>query len=345
MNTKKHVSSKNGFSNTISLSSSTKKNNVICEIKKNHQKDGIVFCAHIDTVFPDTEGFHCKELNGRLYAPSVGDDTANVAQLMLITRYIYTQHLKEMKDCFIVFNSCEEGLGNLEGTRYFMETYKDQIREFYSFDLTYKEIIAKAVGSLRYKVIIHTEGGHSYSAFGNPNAIAIASDLIHQLYKYKVPNHGRSTYNVGKIEGGTSVNTIAQNASFLFEYRSDSRDDLYEMKSYFDSLIQSFRNLGYSIEVKTIGERPCMGDVDTKKMEQIVQRAVSTIQYFYGHAPQITSGSTDCNIPYSLGLCGCCLGGYIGEGEHTYEEWIDLSSLEVGMNILIHFVLNSLINT
>ena len=297
-----------------------------------------IFCAHIDTVFPDETGFVCEEKDGKLYAPAVGDDTANVALLMLIARYLVLNQ-KNVKNALIVLNSCEEGLGNLEGIRHIMNTYKN-IKEFYSFDLTYEEIICKAVGSSRYKISVQTEGGHSYSAFGNLNAIAICSNMIHDFYQYQVPTRGKSTYNVGVIEGGTSVNTIAQNASFLFEYRSDNHEDLKEMIDFFNQTITSYKNKGFDIQVEIIGERPSHGDVNQEKLDNIVNHVSNIIEMYSHSKPILSSGSTDCNIPYSLGIPGCCFGGYLGKGEHTREEWIDIASLETGMKILMHFMLD-----
>lgn len=310
-------------------------NNVIVEVKLNDDPY-LVFCAHIDTVFPDTEGFDCVEKDGNLYAPGVGDDTANVAELMLITREVLQNKLCK-RNCLFVFNSCEEGLGNLKGSKYLFEQY--HIDEFYSFDLGYDEIICKAVGSLRYKITVQTEGGHSYSDFGNRNAIAIASEIITRLYDYQVPTRGKSTYNVGIIEGGTSVNTIAQCASFLYEVRSDHRDDLFEMKQHFEEVIRC-----YDVQVEVIGERPCMGDVDEKRMHTIVQEVVSMIEKHTGKTPKISSGSTDCNTSYAHGVVGCCFGGYLGSGEHTKEERIEIHSLDVGMKLLMEFVKEKILN-
>ena len=311
------------------------KYNVVLPI--NYNDECTIFCAHIDTVFPDETGFVCEEKNGKLYAPGVGDDTANVALLMLIARYLVLNHIN-IKNALIVFNSCEEGLGNLEGIRHIMNTYKN-VKEFYSFDLTYEEIICKAVGSNRYRITILTEGGHSYSAFGNTNAIAICSDMIHDFYQYQVPTRGKSTYNVGVIEGGTSVNTIAQSASFLFEYRSDNHEDLKEMIKFFNQTIKKYQNK-YNIQVEIIGERPSHGDDNQEKLDEIVNNVSTIIEMYSSKKPVLSSGSTDCNIPYSLGIPGCCFGGYIGKCEHTREEWIDIASLEVGMKILMHFMID-----
>lgn len=317
-----------------------KKLNVIVPINIESKEKLTVFMAHTDTVFPDETGFECVEKDGWLCAPGVGDDTTNVAELMLIGKYILQQHLVCPEGCLLVFNSCEEGLGNLEGSRYLMDAYENRVHEFYSFDGGYKGIVCKAVGSVRYEVTVKTEGGHSYGAFGNRNAIALASSMICTLYDYKVPARGKSTYNVGVIKGGTSVNTIAQEVKFMYEVRSDERTDLLEMKQFFESVIQTYRCMGIDVEVKLLGERPCMGDVDNKHMKLILDRVSEVIEVHTGNRPSYFSGSTDCNICYDRGVAGCCFGGYEGKGAHTREERVDMSSLLPGMKILMHFMLD-----
>ena len=315
------------------------KYNVILPINDEGSNELVVFMAHIDTVFPDESGFECKEDGDYLYAPGVGDDTANVALLMLIARYLCLNAYTCDRGCLIVFNSCEEGLGNLDGSKYLHETYQGRIKECYSLDLGYDAIIAKAVGSIRYRITIKTEGGHSFSNFGNDNAIAIASKMISELYHYQVPKTSTSTYNVGVIEGGTSVNTIAQNVAFLFEYRSDSQKDLLKMKCDFEHFITKYQTMGYDINVEVIGERPSMGDVGEVRMHEIIDSVACIIEHYSHHKPTILSGSTDLNSSYSLGIPGCCFGGYLGKGEHTKEEYILISSLETGMKIVMHYML------
>lgn len=314
--------------------------NVILPVDAEGKNELTIFMAHTDTVFPDEIGFECIEKDGWLCAPGVGDDTTNLAQLMLIARYIVVNKMKCPKGAVIVFNSCEEGLGNLDGSRKIMDTYKGRVHEFYSFDGGFKGMVNKSVGSTRYRVTVKTEGGHSYGAFGNRNAIAYASSMICTLYDFKVPNRGKSTYNVGTIEGGTSVNTIAQEVSFLFEYRSDDREDLNEMKAFFDSVIQAYQKMGITVEVEIIGERPCMGDVDENHMKQIIAHVSEVIEYFTHETPGLHSGSTDCNIPYAIGVAGTCFGGYSGKGAHTREEKVEIASLEPGMKIVTSFVLD-----
>lgn len=201
--------------------------NVIYPFHVEDHKPIVVFMAHMDVVFPDTAPLPLREENGRIYCPGVGDDTANLAALMLTAKYVTEKKLVP-RDCGILFvcNSCEEGMGNLKGTRKICEDFEGRIKEFYSFDGTMNSVVNCAVGSARFKVTVKTMGGHSYACFGRPNAIARLAAVIDDIYEIQVPEGGRTTYNVGMIEGGTSVNTIAQQASMLCEYRSDRESAL-----------------------------------------------------------------------------------------------------------------------
>lgn len=218
----------------------------------------VLFMAHTDTVFPDTEPMALTERDGKMFCPGVGDDTANVALLLLTAAYV--AQARPETSCGIVFalNSCEEGLGNLKGSRALLARYGDRLREVVSFDGYMEELCGAAVGSLRYRVTVRTAGGHSFSNFGSPNAIERLSAVVERLYAYAVPQNGsRTTFNVGQISGGTSVNTIAQQAEMLYELRSDDRDSLLSARRYFESVLESFRADGLGVETELLGERPC----------------------------------------------------------------------------------------
>ena len=309
----------------------------------------VILQAHMDMVCEKEAGvdfdFETQALNtyvedGWLKAPGVGDDTANVALLMVITRYLLEQKCPPKQGVLIVLNAGEEGLGNLKGCRRLMQDYADKLSEVYSFDGSYKGYVNKAVGSVRYRVEVKTEGGHSYGAFGNRNAIRVLASLIDALYSVKVPQGGKTTYNVGTIEGGTSVNTIAQQASMLFEFRSDVREHLDQMRGMFDSLIDAYRKMGVEVNVEILGERPCMGEIDQEKQRTIEKKVEDLIERRIGVRPEGHSGSTDCNIPFSLGINSLCFGGYLGEGAHTREEKIEKASLLPGLGVMMEFVLN-----
>ena len=219
--------------------------NVIYPVGDTGENDLMVFMAHSDVVFPDTAPLPLKIENGRIYCPGVGDDTANAVALLTVAGCI-AEHKLMPKSCgvLLVINSGEEGLGNLKGSRRIMADFGSRVKEFITFDGNANAIVTKAVGSRRYRVTVTTEGGHSYGAFGNRNAIAYLASLIDTLYMMKVPQRGKTTYNVGTISGGTSVNTIAQHAEMLYEYRSDEVKCIEIMREKFNEIIKKRKKAG-----------------------------------------------------------------------------------------------------
>ncbi len=315
--------------------------NVIYPVGCTEDKELVVYMAHSDVVFPDTEPLPLKIEDGRIYCPGIGDDSANVAALLMAAKYIARNHLKPA-DCglLLVVNSCEEGLGNLKGSRKIMADFGHRIREFISLDGQQKGGVSRAVGSKRYRIEIDTEGGHSYGAFGNRNAIAYLASLIDTLYTIKVPEIGKTTYNVGTISGGTSVNTIAQHAEMLYEFRSDERDALAIMEWHLNAAIDFYRAKGIQVTVTLVGDRPCGAPVDEKKMEDLMKRAGDAAQRRYGHGLTFGPGSTDCNVPLSMGVPAICVGCYTGQGAHTREEYVQIDSLHPGIQFAFDLILH-----
>lgn len=299
--------------------------------------------AHSDVVFPDTEPLPIRIEGNRMVGPGVGDDTANVVALLLAASYLIKEGiLPKGRGLLIVINSCEEGLGNLRGSKEIFRRYGDRIDEAVSLDGTGDSCVVRAVGSLRYRVSVKTEGGHSYAAFGKPNAIACLAELISELYEYTVPSLGKTTYNVGKVSGGTSVNTIAEEAEMLFELRSDERTSLADVDAAFRDVLERHRREGVTISLETVGERPCMGDVDEEKMKRLFARTRSILHHRYGDRideVKPRSGSTDCNVPLSLGIPAVCYGCYLGGGAHTYAEYVELSSIRAGLSVALDTLL------
>ncbi|MBO5196914.1 MAG: M20/M25/M40 family metallo-hydrolase [Lachnospiraceae bacterium] len=316
--------------------------NVIYPIGDTGHNQLTVFSAHTDVVFPDETPLPLEEKDGMLYAPGIGDDTANLTALLIAAEYLtdYAEKGWDKPDgILIVLNSCEEGLGNLKGVRQICQRYEGRIKELISFDCTMQSIVTKAVGSKRYEVEVLTEGGHSYSAFGSRNAIAYLADMIGTLYTLKVPDKGKTTYNVGMISGGTSVNTIAQQASMLYEFRSDDRENLRFMERHFQSVIEAYRAKGITVNVTVLGERPCMGEVPKELQNALADRAKRIIKKYTGMEAYETSASTDCNLPLSLGIPAIAFGGYIGGKSHTREEWLEINSLRMGLAVILEMVL------
>lgn len=316
--------------------------NVQWPVKDDGVSDMVVFMAHTDVVFPDTEPLPFSEDDEKMYCPGVGDDTARVATLLHAVRYFTQNKIEPKTNILVVANSCEEGLGNLKGSRFIMDTYGKRVKALITVDGGFRSMVTTGVGSHRYRVTVKTEGGHSYGAFGNRNAIAYMASMIDTLYKMKVPakEGTKTTYNVGVIEGGTSVNTICQEVSMLYEYRSDDRECLLTMKNMFEKVIEAYRAMGIEVEVELLGERPCNGDVpedEFNALKEMVRKAGSEV---LGLEIKEDSGSTDANYPLSLGVPAICIGGCTSGGTHTRSEWLLKSSLYDGVRFLLEILSN-----
>ncbi len=316
--------------------------NVIYPYQVGDGADLSVIEAHTDTVFPDTEPMPYIDDGEFIRAPGVGDDTASVAALMLCAKYFNINKIVTSGVLFVC-NSCEEGLGNLKGTRQLFKDFAGRIKRLISFDAgKFAYSADRAVGSHRYEVTASTVGGHSWSRFGNKNAIAALSEIVTKIYSLELPKkEGKKlTYNVGTINGGTSVNTIAQNASMLCEYRSDDVELLANMKEQFERIFDEVRSDEVKIDVKLVGDRPCASNnVDENGLEKLRQATRKAVKEVTGEEKVFGSSSTDCNIPLSLGIPAITIGTYIGAGAHTREEWIRKDSVPTGLEIAILTVL------
>lgn len=311
--------------------------NVICEVRAEQSDRTVIFAAHTDVVFPDMDSLPLHEDDETIYCPGCGDDTVCVAQLMSAMKKIRDAGKKPVHNVVFTLNSCEEGLGNLKGIRAVMERYGDSVAAFFTFDGQYGDVVDRSVGSHRYKVTVKTKGGHSFNDFGNENAARVLAKGIGMIYDLPLPQGGRTTYNVGMISGGTSVNTIVQEASMLCEYRSESAENLEYMRSEFQKIFAAMEKEA-TVEVELVGDRPGMKNVDAVAQKALSDLVAQTQHKHGGAEPVRNSGSTDCNIPHSMGIPAVCVGTYFGGGEHTRQEWVKKSSISVGVDIITEIV-------
>lgn len=317
--------------------------NAVLELNAAGKDKLTVFMAHTDTVFPDTEPMEVRHEDGKMLCPGVGDDTANLAVLLMAAGFLLEQGVHPAKGLVIAANSGEEGLGNLRGCRQLMRDYQGRVARLISFDGYDTRLWNRAVGSTRYQVTVRTEGGHSFRDFGKPNAIAQMAEMISQLYAIRPawgPEGSTTTYNVGVIRGGTSVNTVAQEVSVLYEYRSDAAEGLRGMEQAFREVVETRRAKGVDIEVELLGTRPCAENLDPAAQQALTDLCADILRTHTGQDPIIESASTDCNIPLSLGIPAVSFGACDGGGAHTREEWIEAGSLETGLRIALDTILH-----
>src|SRR5262245_43024089 len=230
----------------------------------------IAFAAHLDTVFPDNTDVHVKRAGTRLSAPGVGDNSRSLAVLLAIVRAMREAAIDTTSDILFVANVGEEGTGDLRGMRYLFTKgpYKDRIKTFISMDGagSGNHIITRAVGSRRYRVTFTGPGGHSYGAFGLVNPSFALGAAIDKFSRIAVPASPRTTFNVGLIGGGTSVNAIPAEAWMEIDMRSESPDELAALERQFKTAMQEAVNEENSarstavgkvaVSLKLIGDRP-----------------------------------------------------------------------------------------
>ena len=314
--------------------------NVIIPYGVEDGKDVIVIMAHTDVVFPDVTPLPYSEDETTIRCPGIGDDTSQLAQLLFASRYFVSHGIRPKTGFVFVANSCEEGLGNLAGSRAICETFKGRIRAFVSVDGSSGYACNHAVGSHRYRVTVETRGGHSWGSFGNRNAIAEAAGMICDFYAQTVPvvEGQKTTYNVGLISGGTSVNTIAQNAEFLYEYRSTDRHCLSTMKDAFEKIVAAHRSDEVKIGVELVGERPCGGDVNPARQAALEAMVDEACRAVFGKGIEFEAASTDANTSLSQGIPSLTIGAVVAYGCHTREEHLEKSSLVPGLTFLLHFL-------
>ena len=316
--------------------------NVILPLNCQGSNEISVIAAHTDTVFPDLEPLPYEDRGDTIHCPGIGDDTIAVVMILLSAKYLIANNIQPEKGLLMVCNSCEEGLGDLKGTRQLFKDYAGRISRFVSFDGDLHTMHTESIGSHRYQVTVRTPGGHSLYKFGSPNALNELAQMITKIYAISVPREEGSTttYNVGTVNGGTSVNTIAQEATMLCEYRSNKHRCLETMKGCFEEIFRLGETESVRVEVKQVGDRPCGKDIDPTRQQKLTQLCRCVSEEVLGVPIRENAASTDCNIPHSLGIPAVAMGICSWHGIHTREEWIDKKSLIPGLEIALRVILS-----
>ena len=294
----------------------------------------VAVVAHLDTVFPEGTDVKVKREGTRLAAPGIGDNTRGLALVLAVVRAMNAAKFQTAADILIVGNVGEEGEGDLRGVKFLLRQgkYKDRIKQFIAVDGGAQDTITRGgVGSFRYRVTFKGPGGHSYGAFGLVNPAYAMSNAMAKLAMQQVPLDPKTTYNVGVISGGTSINSIPASVQMDVDLRSESCAELKKLNDRFLAIVKqsvdaenksrSTREGRIEADPKLIGDRPCG---ETALTQPIVRTASAVVKAF-GMQPDYDISSTDSNVPMNMGLPAITIGrGGSGGRGHSPDEWTDV---------------------
>lgn len=301
----------------------------------------VVVSAHLDTVFPVGTDFTVRREQQKLFAPGIADDGCGLAALLALLGALEACGIETEGSLLFVGTVGEEGEGNLRGARHLLTRgeWAERVDGFISFDGPGVERITHAaLGSHRYRVRLKGAGGHSWGDFGAVNPVHALGRAIARLSAYPAPTSPRTTFNVGRIEGGEGVNVIPREGLMDVDLRSASTEELQRLDAFFRRAVREAaddENAGrragdppLELELKLIGERP---SGETPPLAPIVRLAEEATRY-YGYRPRLDRSSTDSNIAISLGIPAITLGtGGTSGNSHTLDEWFDPRGRETGL--------------
>ncbi|MGH2374927.1 MAG: M28 family peptidase [bacterium] len=301
--------------------------NVIRELPGAAHGRTVMLTAHLDTVFGAEVPIAVRRDGHRLAGPGIGDNSMALAALLWLG--VALADLPDRGTLVLAANVGEEGLGNLRGAKALWEQFGEHADAWVILEGgTFNRAVRMGVGSRRLSIRYATEGGHSWSHFGRPSAIHALGRLIDQIAQIRVPADPKTTYNVGVIDGGRGVNSIAPDAGLLLDMRSESREALATLERSVRGLVASIADAaGVHPTIEVVGDRPG-GQLPA---DHLLVALVETAATAVGTPVVWEAGSTDANVPLGGGAAAVCLGIARGENEHTVDEVLDTSVLPQGL--------------
>jgi acetylornithine deacetylase/succinyl-diaminopimelate desuccinylase-like protein len=295
----------------------------------------LIVSAHLDTVFPVETTLRVTRGSDLIHGPGLGDNSLGVAALFGLLWLLRDRGIQPRGDIWFVANVCEEGLGDLRGMKAVVDRFGGDVHAYLVLEgLALGHVYHRAVGVKRYRVMARTSGGHSWSDYGQPSAVHELAKIIVDLASLSLPTHPRTTMNVGRIAGGTSVNVIASEATLDLDLRSEGQEALAALVTAVERVIQKANRSGVTVESTVIGQRPA-GEIHAG--HPLVMLAKNCL-YELGLEAGLISGSTDANVPLSKGYPAVVLGITTGGSAHTIHEYINTKPIAQGMEQLVQFV-------
>jgi acetylornithine deacetylase/succinyl-diaminopimelate desuccinylase-like protein len=327
-----------------------KTGNVIGLMRGAADKEVVVVSAHLDTVFPAGTEVKVHREGSRMTAPGISDNGAGLVALVAVARAIHEARIQPQRSILFVANVGEEGEGNLRGMRAVVDAYRDRLKAVIVLDgSSVDHVTTKALASRRVEVVITGPGGHSWSDFGIPNPINALVRGSVRFISTRVPASPRTTFNLGQIEGGTSVNSIPHEARLKVDLRSEREEELTRMESALRDCVAA----GVRDELEAARDRSKgklqwnLGSLGDRPGGELAANspllaALRVADEFIGNQSRVERASTDANIPLSLGIDAIAIGaGGNGGGAHSLQEWYESDGREAGLRRVLLTLLGS----
>ncbi len=314
--------------------------NVIGELRGVNENELVVLSAHLDTVFPSGTAISVRREGQRMFGPGIADNGAGLAALLAVAKSLHAARLKPQSTILFVADVGEEGEGNLRGMRAIVETFGEKLKAVLVLDgAGIEHVTSQALASRRIEVIVTGPGGHSWSDFGLPNPINALVRASVRFINTPVPASPRTTFNIGEVHGGTSVNSIPHEARMKVDLRSESEEELVRLEAALreclaagvrDESLASPRQAAGKLDWRmvSLGSRPG-GEA---RPDSALLAALRSADEFLGNVSRVDRSSTDANIPLSKGIDSLSIGaGGSGGGAHSMNEWYDPQGREAGL--------------
>lgn len=312
--------------------------NVIGRLRGRGGGPNLLLAAHLDTVFPAGTDVTVRREGEILRAPGVGDNASSVATMLHAARLLVKHGVELAGDVIFAATCGEEGLGNLEGMRAVVEALQDEIDYVIALDGSLGGMVREGVGSRRFRLVVTTSGGHSWGAFGAPSAIHSLGRIIARISELRVPSYPKTTYNVGVISGGTSINTIAARAEALIDLRSLDQGELFRLEERVQRIVRAEeRESGVRAVLELTGVRPTGSIPDAHPLCDLVRKVHREL----GLQTRTYPSSTDGNIPLSMGIPAVTVGVTLGGNGHRLDEYIYTAPLTKGLVQVLLLVLGA----
>ena len=295
----------------------------------------LVVSAHTDTVFPAETNLTVRRDADHIYGPGIGDNSLGVAGLFGLRWALQALDVTLPGDLWLVANVGEEGLGNLRGMRTVADRFGTNVLAYLVLEgMLLGFVYHRGLGVRRYLVKVETAGGHSWGDYGAPSAIHELATLLQRLARLRIPRRPRTSLNAGVIRGGVSVNTIAPEAAIELDLRSEDLAQLTKLEKKVQQHVAAANREGVVVTAEMIGERP----VGELAVGHPLVQAASAVLNGLGIKPELSIGSTDANVPLSLGYPAVCVGLTHGGNSHTVDEFIHTEALEQGLAQVVALV-------